>query len=101
MYICAEEQQARLATEKALQDAPEVKNSDEDSSGDEEDTTVRVDLSLYKDDEDRDEEKQILIDEASADEIPMSSDDDDEFEIRLPLQSKHLVTICAYKLTEN
>lgn len=79
---------AQLLAEKELEDAPEIVNSDEDedSSSDEVDTTIRVDLSLYKDDDNRDDEKQFLMDEASGNEIPMSSEDEEEVEINMTLQ---------------
>jgi hypothetical protein len=78
-----------MLADSELEEAPEAENVSDDSSDDEEDTTVRVDLSLYKDDDNRDEETQLLLDEASGNEIPMSSEDDEEVEIALTLQGKH------------
>lgn len=39
--------------------------------------------------------KQLLMEEASEDELPMS-DDEDEFEIKMPLQSNYLIDRYKY-----
>lgn len=87
---------AKQLAEKARQDIPESgwKSSDEeeedDDSDEEEDllnVTGKVDVTRYLEDDVEDDVKlQRIQEEASEDDIPMSSEDDDEFEIRMQLE---------------
>lgn len=82
-----DEAAARILAEKARLEIPDMgwKDSDSDDSDEEkpgaQELDVRADISKYKDD-DEDAHREKIMDEASDDDIPITDDDEQEFEIK-------------------